>query len=100
MKNVTDKISDFFGSWWKVIGAFVTAIYIAFTMHDDIKDNKASIELIKTELITVEGRGSKQNKRLLEKLKEVERNDETKDKKIEELQKEVAFIKGQLKERL
>ena len=100
MKNVTENISKFFASWWKVLGALVTAIYIAFTMHDDIKDNKASIDLIKTELITVEGRGTKRNKRLLEKLNEVKANDVTKDRKIEELQKEVAFIKGQLKERL
>lgn len=93
-------IKKFFSDWWSLIGALLTALFIAFTMHDDIKDNTADIGLIKVELVTVEGRASKQNKRLLEKLKEVKENDKLKDKQIEQLQKDVAFIKGQLKERL
>ena len=111
MKNVTDKISDFFSSWWKVLGALATALYISFTMYDDIKDNKASIEgltisiedtksAFKSELETIEGRSNKRYKRLLDELNEIRSTDKIKDRQIENLQKEVAFIQGQLKERL
>lgn len=117
MKNATDKISDFLTKWWRPIGFLFIACYTAFTMYNAIIDNsstndsqeieikdtkelfevaiKDTKELFNAGLQTLDGRGEKRHKRLLDKIKEIESILRIKDRQIEQLQKDVAFMQGQ-----
>ncbi len=104
MSDATDKLSDFLTKWWRPISILFAACYFAFTAYDDINDNSStndsqeiaiedSKELFNVEFKTLDNRGKKRYDRLLDALNEAEA-------KIEQLQKEVAFLQGQIHEGL
>jgi len=88
-------------------GAFLTVVELYNQIHSNTSSTVRLEGVIKDEVESrrldneIRGdRAEKRYKRNYERIVEIRKDDKQKDRQIEQLQKDVAFMKGQLKERL